>query len=277
MRAWTDDERQKVNTTVTVSAITVDGTSLLSVDPELGSIFFFHGVSAGTARVTVVVTPNHSAATVSWSTLDGTTADADPDTEGQQVDLVLGSNTVYFTVTSEEGVFDREYELYIGRGVNTAFGWKAVDDLYGLRGAGNRQPRGIWSDETTIWVADEDDGKLYAYRLAGGARDEDRDFDTLDAAGNDSPQGIWSDGEIMWVADGDDDKLYAYRLSDGRRLPGPGLQHPGRRRQQQSGRYLVGSRGHVGGGRGRRQALRLPALQRDTPAAPRLRHAECGG
>ena len=62
-------------------------------------------------------------------------------------------------------------------------------------------PRGIWSDGTTMWVADEDDDKIFAYDLESKARVPGRDFETLGAAGNNDPRGIWSDGETMWVAD----------------------------------------------------------------------------
>ena len=87
---------------------------------------------------------------------------------------------------------------------------KDFDTLYA---AGNRGPRGLWSDGTTLWVSDRDDNKLYAYKLSDTSRDAAKDFNTLDAAGNQNPAGIWSDGTTMWVADRDDDKLYAYNLA----------------------------------------------------------------
>ena len=90
----------------------------------------------------------------------------------------------------------------------------AHQDIDTLDAAGNNVPTGIWSDGTTMWVADWVDDKLYAYTLATGARDSARDFDTLAAAENTSPVGIWSDGTTMWVSDFDDSKLYAYKMSD---------------------------------------------------------------
>ena len=78
---------------------------------------------------------------------------------------------------------------------------------------GNTDPSGLWSDGTTMWVADTDDDKLYAYNLSTKAKDSAKDFNTLAAAGNNSPNGIWSDGTTMWIADFSDDKLYAYNLS----------------------------------------------------------------
>ena len=78
--------------------------------------------------------------------------------------------------------------------------------------AANGYPTGIWSDSTTMWVADFEDHKLYAYRMSDRSRDSGKDF-TLDAS-NGSPVGIWSDGTTMWASDFTDAKLYAYRMSD---------------------------------------------------------------
>ena len=78
--------------------------------------------------------------------------------------------------------------------------------------AANDYPTGIWSDGTTMWVADFEDHKLYAYRMSDRSRDSGKDF-TLDAD-NGSPVGIWSDGTTMWASDFTDAKLYAYRMSD---------------------------------------------------------------
>ena len=89
----------------------------------------------------------------------------------------------------------------------------AAKDFTTLGAAGNHSPRGLYSDGTTLWMADRDDKKLYAYELSDTSRDAAKDFDTLDAAGNDNPSGIWSDGTTMWVADRDDDKLYAYNVA----------------------------------------------------------------
>ncbi len=81
----------------------------------------------------------------------------------------------------------------------------------------NRASRGIWSNATTMWVADSADDKIYAYDLATGGRDPAQDIDTLDAAGNTRSRGIWSNGTTMWVADGGGDKIYAYDLAAGDR------------------------------------------------------------
>ena len=80
----------------------------------------------------------------------------------------------------------------------------------------NTLPRGVWSDGTTIWVADRLDGELYAYTLAGGARDSPKDI-TLPFT-HALTQGVWSDGTTIWVVDTGDDMLHAYAF-DGTHVP----------------------------------------------------------
>ncbi len=80
----------------------------------------------------------------------------------------------------------------------------------------NSHPEGIWSNGSTIWVADTADDKLYAYGLKGGHHRDGRDIALH--RDNDNPRGIWSDGDTIWVADSGDDKLYAYDLYRGKRL-----------------------------------------------------------
>ena len=74
---------------------------------------------------------------------------------------------------------------------------------------------GLWGDDTTLWVSDAADKKVYAYRLSNLSRDSAKDFAL--GAGNDHVGDIWSNGTILWVTDHADGKLYAYRLRDGAR------------------------------------------------------------
>ena len=83
----------------------------------------------------------------------------------------------------------------------------------------NFNPKGAWSDGNTMWVADGENQKIYAYKMGiiDNERDTTKEFDLhADAADptddNADPTGIWSDGETMWVADEADDKLYAYNI-----------------------------------------------------------------
>ena len=91
--------------------------------------------------------------------------------------------------------------------------YNAAQDFDTLSGASNGNPRGMWSDGTTMWVADLSDRKLYAYKVSDMSRDSSKDFDTLSGASNENPSGIWSDGTTMWVADTADKKLYAYSMT----------------------------------------------------------------
>ena len=102
-------------------------------------------------------------------------ADADMNTVGHQVALSAGANSVTVTVTAEDGT-TKDYTVSVNRGVTDAKGWQAGADLDGLIAAGNTNPVGVWSNDTTIWVADWGAVKLFAYTLEGGARDDARDI-----------------------------------------------------------------------------------------------------
>ena len=70
-------------------------------------------------------------------------------------------------------------------------------------------PFGIWSDQTTTWVADRV-GKLHAYVATSRERLATGDYTALDAA-NDFPRGIWSNGTTMWVVDEGDGDTFSIR------------------------------------------------------------------
>ena len=82
----------------------------------------------------------------------------------------------------------------------------------------NSAPREIWSDGTTMWVADFSDRKLYAYSLDSGTRQDTKDIDLTGA--NVKPFGLWSDGTTIWALNTRDDRIYAYTLSSGSRDEG---------------------------------------------------------
>ena len=73
---------------------------------------------------------------------------------------------------------------------------------------------GLWGNDETIWVVDQNTIRVWAFDRSTGLRHSDRDFNTLVDAGNVQPKGIWSDGETMFVAD---DKasaqIFAYEMS----------------------------------------------------------------
>ena len=91
-------------------------------------------------------------------------------------------------------------------------------DFSTLSAAGNESPEGIWSDGTTMWVADRTDNKVYAYKMSDKSNDSTKEFN-LDSD-NTLPAGLWSDGTTMWVLDNGLDKIFAYTLSSGTRDSG---------------------------------------------------------
>ena len=88
-----------------------------------------------------------------------------------------------------------------------------------LEDAGNASPVGLWSDGTTMWVADSVDDKIYAYDLVTKEHNTNEDFNTLSNAGNGNAHSLWSDGTTMWVVDDTDNKIYAYSMSTKAHVP----------------------------------------------------------
>ena len=199
------------STDASLSALSVSPKDIIGFDRDRRS--YEVGVDGLVDTATVSATANHAGASVAFDP-----PDADANTAGHQVALSAGRNLVKVTVTAEDGVTTLLYTVSVNGGSLAPLGWQAGADLDGLRAAGNNNPYGIWSDGTTMWVADNGDSKIYAYRLSNGQRDTGKEFDLT--AGNDHARGIWSDGTTMWVADGDDEKIYAYRLSNGQRDTG---------------------------------------------------------
>ena len=99
-------------------------------------------------------------------------------------------------------------------------------DIIGVLGL--VEARGVWGHGETLWVADANDGMLYAFSLDAnadgtpgpdfGARYPEKDI-ALDPA-NGSPYGMAGLGVIAWVADSGRDDLFAYNLETGARVPG---------------------------------------------------------
>ena len=98
------------------------------------------------------------------------------------------------------------------------FEWTVDRDIEELDG-GNDRATGVWSDGTTLWVADNADGAgdaVYAYDRDSGERVEEREFALHET--NRAPRGFWSDGETVWVSDSGQERLFAYDLGTGERL-----------------------------------------------------------
>ncbi|WP_419864234.1 cadherin-like beta sandwich domain-containing protein [Candidatus Poriferisodalis sp.] len=197
-----------------LSALTVDGVSVAGFSASDTAYQF--GVGASVARVTVLGVADGDAAVVYSGT------DADSVTDGHQVDLSEGRNNVRMTVTAADGRTRKGYTVSINRGSEAPYGWSAEDDFDTLAAADNRSVTGLWSDGTTMWVADDADGseRAYAYTLATKQRDPGKDIDLRKPSRDTHVRSIWSDGTTMWMGESFDNKLYAFTLADGQRDPG---------------------------------------------------------
>ena len=138
---------------------------------------------------------------------------ADDQVASGQVDVAEGTTPIGILVTAPDGAA-LIHQVYVERDSSRFGGWTPTKDIHGIVADGITSPTGIWSDNTTMWVVDDRDFKLYAYTLATGARNEDREFN-LDPA-NLFPHGLWSDGTTIWVGSRStvNLKLFAYTLED---------------------------------------------------------------
>ena len=127
---------------------------------------------------------------------------------------VWSDGTIRWWMPSSDGAF-----LMVLDRVDGSLAWEADSESFFALDPENFAPRGIWSNDKTMWVSDSSDAKIYAYQMGNQERDPDKELDGLRAAGNDKPTGIWSNGETMWVADDDDAWIYAYEIKTGRREP----------------------------------------------------------
>ena len=72
----------------------------------------------------------------------------------------------------------------------------------------NSHGMGMWGDGTVLWVADQWDGKLYAYDISARRHAPVHDFDL--SAANDNPWGIWSDGRVLWASQAGGPNVHTY-------------------------------------------------------------------
>ena len=115
------------------------------------------------------------------------------------------------TITDHSGAAVFAYGLDGTKHVNKHF--------RGMGNDGMKHITGIWSDGVTMWMADSDVDKVFAYKMSDRKRDKSREFD-LDSDNGDA-RGLWSDGIHMWVVDPEDDKVYAYHISGLTAIAGP--------------------------------------------------------
>ena len=168
-------------------------------------------------QVTVTPTANAAAPTIEY--LDGSDAalaDADAGTTGHQVTLAVGLTT--FKVKVTDGAETETYRVVMERDSDQTWGWTPTRDFNTLVAAGNRRATGIGGNATTLWVADDEDDKIYAYTLATGLRDTNREFNLPNF--DDRPRGMWSISTTLWVADEAFNQVFAFALATGNRNSG---------------------------------------------------------
>ena len=198
-----------------------DGTTLWVADMGNAKLYAYQGqprlsASSVTAATATLTLANH---TGNWYYK----ADSGPDSTckgpvsgaSQALSGLTGGTTYTYTAYSKSGCNSAD-ELVTATFTTLVLskGRDAAKDFNTLDAAGNDNPVGLWSNGTTMWVANDTDAKLYAYKMSDKSRDAAKDFNTLSAAGNGNPHGLWSDGATMWVSDYTDDILYAYKMSD---------------------------------------------------------------
>ena len=204
-----------------------DGTTTWVADGLDSRIYAYSSACLPDSPDVVVTGRTFDGLTISWTQVSGQTyavsrTGGTPYTEAGSVDTYtftgLSPDTehrIRVLATNSQG--DTESPIVAERtapATQAAFSSSRCDnlDVNSLASAGNNGATGLWSDGTTLWVADNVSDKIYAYTLSGKVRDEPNDFTTLSAAGNINPSGLWSDGITMWVADAGSDKIYAYNL-----------------------------------------------------------------
>ena len=92
---------------------------------------------------------------------------------------------------------------------NTAVDFPDLDPIV----SGNRlnaNPRGLYSNGATMFVVDDEDATVYAWKMSDQTREAGKEI-TLDSD-NADPEGLWFDGRVLWVVDRGDDNVYVYDL-----------------------------------------------------------------
>ena len=203
----------------TLSTLTVnEGTVNAPLQPTFTSdtTSYTVAVKHRSDQVTISATTTDTSAGVAYTDATGVALeDANADTAGRQIAVPVGKFKITVTVTAQDATTTEVYEIVVERDSPWPFSWTPSRDINTLKTVGNDAPQGIWSDATTMWVADDEDDKLYAYTLATRARDTTKEFSLH--TDNGDPWGIWSDATTMWVSDNADGKLYAYTLATGAR------------------------------------------------------------
>ena len=158
-----------------------------------------------TSRVTISAVASNSETTIAYLDANGDALeDADTTTAGIQVDVAVGKTTISMTLAS--GGTALTYSVFVERDSAILYGWTPTKDFNNLLEdnpslAGDGM-RGLWADETTLYVSPHNEPNIFAYTRATGARDTNKDIATNQGTLTHRyglKAGIWSDGMTMWV------------------------------------------------------------------------------
>ena len=202
---WSDSKRETpeaASSDATLSGLTVSPEDITGFDSAKTE--YAVGVANNIIDATVTPTAKDTGASITINDTAFTSG------SGYPVNLRVGGNEVSIVVIAADTTTKKTYTVIINRESTDTYGWKVLTDIDLSK---TTAPRGIWSDGTTLWVADDDDDDLEAYDLETGGYIKRIDLDSS----NNQPGDIWSDGEIMWVAEFDPPKVYAYDLATGDR------------------------------------------------------------
>ena len=184
------------------------------------------------SRYTAFAHSSATGITLNWTALGTGVAvtsnkvDTDSVEDGVQFELTPHLNIVELTAEWTDGTdtLTNVYTIEIRRSSAAAFRRDYARDIVGIRVVGVNRPRGIWSDDTTMWIAQDNFGvegessKLFAFTLTTVSHQPADDID-LSESGSNAPQGLWSDGTDVWVTDRDTDKAHAISLSTKESVP----------------------------------------------------------
>ena len=147
----------------------------------------------------MTISATAATATVEYVDADGSLLDdADTGTAGHQVNVSVGITAIGILVTAPDGTA-LIHTINVERDSALFGGWTPTKDVHSLDPVADPYVQDIWSNGTTVWVANKTVDKLHAYTLANGVRYATRDVSL--AATNRTAAGIWSDGTTIWVGD----------------------------------------------------------------------------
>ena len=142
----------------TLSGLTLSAGTL---SPAFASSTYRYSAFVGNSVPTVDVTATDPGATL---TIDGSAATSGTAT---MVSLSEGQNTIAIVATSQDGTTTQTYTVGMYRGSAADYAWNVDDDI--VLHSDNSNSRGIWSDGSTMWVADWEDEELYSYNMPDSA------------------------------------------------------------------------------------------------------------